>query len=72
MIITEEKFFAATGNWPVQDDLERANCQRHGVGVFDHTFCGWCEKHDKPRSQCGECMKAMVAGSHVNQSKGGE
>jgi hypothetical protein len=59
MIITAQRFFAATGNWPEQDDLERANCNaRNSV---DHTFCGWCEKHDKPRSQCGECMKAMVA-----------
>lgn len=59
MNITELKFFQATGNHPVQDDLERANCNLHNS--VDHLFCGWCDRHDKPRSQCGECFKEMAA-----------
>lgn len=65
MNITAQRFFAATGNWPVQDDLERANCNLRSS--VDHTFCGWCEKHNMPRSQCGECMKAMVATSRETE-----
>lgn len=52
MIITAEKFTQVTGHAPVQDDLERSNCNAHGIG---HEFCGWCGAHDQPRFCCVQC-----------------
>jgi hypothetical protein len=48
--ITKKIFLEKTGFNPVNDDLERANCKKAGETV--HLFCGWCEKHDKPRIAC--------------------
>lgn len=39
-------FLLATGHFPKQDDLERANCQEGGC--IGHYHCGWSEKHNKP------------------------
>jgi hypothetical protein len=56
MTITAEDFEQATGDAPVDDELERVNCGRSGqVG---HIYCGWCDKCDKPRLQCG-CSAAV-------------
>lgn len=43
---------------PQQDDLDRVNCDR--VGELGHSCCGVCEKHNKPRFQCG-CVAPLVA-----------
>jgi hypothetical protein len=50
MRITKRIFLEKTGFLPEQNDLERANCKRAGETI--HIFCGWCEKHDKPRVVC--------------------
>ena len=51
MTITREQFIRATGEEPVQDDLERSNCTHSGEP--GHFMCGWCDSHDKPRHICG-------------------
>lgn len=43
-------FRIKTKRWPTDDDLERVNCK--DAGNLGHMFCGWCEKHDKPRFEC--------------------
>lgn len=52
--ITIEYFTQATGHPPKDDDMERANCLDHGRTF--HVYCGWCEKHDKPRFECIDCF----------------
>lgn len=44
-------FEQKTGTAPINDDLERVNCDM--VGRIGHWSCGWCDTHDKPRFQCG-------------------
>lgn len=44
--ITRESFFAATGFWPEQDDLERCNCDQ--AGRIGHTMCGWDSARNMP------------------------
>lgn len=44
--ITAAMFEAATGDKPVNDDLERSNCDK--AGEFGHFFCGWCEEENLP------------------------
>lgn len=44
--ITAEKFKAATGVDPEQDDLERSNCRR--AGEMGHWFCGWDKERNLP------------------------
>jgi hypothetical protein len=50
MMKTAEQFKAATGRDPINDDLERANCNL--AGSLGHHYCGWCEVHNKPRFLC--------------------
>jgi hypothetical protein len=45
--ITAEMFEAATGDKPVNDDLERANCPDEGK--FCHWGCGWNWEDNKPQ-----------------------
>lgn len=45
-VITEERFKAATGNTPQDDDLDRCNCPLEGR--MGHWHCGWNVTHDKP------------------------
>lgn len=47
------EFEQKVGRPPENDDLDRVNCDKHGLP--GHYFCGWCEMHDKPRFECG-CM----------------
>jgi len=50
-----QQFKSKTGHEPVYDDLARINCKT--AGKSGHWQCGWCEKHDKPRFECGvECL----------------
>lgn len=53
--ITAEKFRAATGREPAQDNLERCNCK--SAGEIGHWSCGWCEACDKPRFVCGHLLQ---------------
>ena len=46
MIISRRHFKQATGEYPVQDDLERANCPK--AGTFGHTCCGWNHEDNMP------------------------
>lgn len=39
-----KQYESITGHKPEQDDLERANCNKHG-----HTFCGTCPDCGMPR-----------------------
>jgi len=58
--ITAEIFTLRTGNKPVHDDLERANCPQ--AGTFGHWGCGWC-CHDMPVWQCSDCaLRAVTKG----------
>jgi len=51
MSITAKKFKNSTGFVPVDDDLERCNCEL--VGTFGHSMCGWDEKRDMPNFMPG-------------------
>jgi len=44
--ITAEFFEQCTGAHPVDDDLDRCNCQQ--VGSPGHNFCGWNYRVNKP------------------------
>jgi hypothetical protein len=44
--ITAEKFEQRMGQPPIQDDLERCNCQE--AGKLGHSSCGWNEEFDLP------------------------
>lgn len=63
--MTAVEFTERTGYAPVQDDLERVNCAE--AGEPGHWGCGWCDKHNGPRYECGgheaacEKVKAKVA-----------
>ena len=51
MTVTEKQFIEMTGSEPVQDDLERTNCEN--AGQAGHHYCGVCPDHNKPRFICG-------------------
>jgi len=51
------EFEKKTGYKPENDDLDRVNCE--DVGKIGHQQCGWCEKHDKPRFECG-CLADIM------------
>ena len=59
MEITEEYFVEKTGWPPVDDDLERCNCDKGGQE--GHSCCGWCDIHDLPIFQCG-CVRLGMDG----------
>lgn len=42
--ITEEYFLKYTGREPIEDDLERCNCDK--VGSVGHASCGWNRKRN--------------------------
>lgn len=46
MTITEQQFEQATGRKPVDDDMERVNCDR--AGEPGHSNCGWNHTHNCP------------------------
>lgn len=55
--MSEEEFLEKVGRLPVDDELERVNCEY--IGTRGHSSCGWCKEHDKPRAQCG-CLVKLV------------
>lgn len=59
MEYTEQDYWGMTGFDPVQDDLERLNCNK--AGEVAHNSCGYCLKHHKPRHVCG-CL--LMDGVH--------
>lgn len=44
--ITSKMFKEATGHDPVEDDLERCNCDK--AGTIGHSTCGWNYRANKP------------------------
>lgn len=64
MIVTEVMFEQATGRKPVDDDLERANCE--SAGQAGHHSCGWCPEHHLPRFECG-CLRHRKVESHYEK-----
>lgn len=52
--ITAEVFLKYTGRLPEQDDLERCNCPKRGLG---HSFCGWNSVLNLPRFEVGDSTK---------------
>lgn len=56
--MTELEFLLKTGRKPVNDDLDRVNCQQ--AGQILHWQCGWCKEHDKPHFDCG-CINKKEA-----------
>jgi hypothetical protein len=49
-VITAEMFFAATGEHPRNDDLERCNCKK--AGQILHFHCGWNSEKNLPVFMC--------------------
>lgn len=49
--ITREDFIAATGREPINDDLERCNCEKAGTHM--HEFCGWDHEQNRPQFEVG-------------------
>jgi hypothetical protein len=50
----EAEFIHYVGHEPIEDDLERCNCEKAGeIGHFD---CGICE-HNKPVFECSQCFR---------------
>lgn len=49
--MTHAQFIEKVGTEPIQDDLERVNCEH--AGEVGHQQCGWCKFHNKPRFMCG-------------------
>jgi len=56
--ITREKFLAATGREPENDDLERCNCPH--AGEPGHWFCGWNDAHGRPQFEIGPRMNERL------------
>lgn len=54
MNITAEQFKAAVGCDPIQDDLERCNCDK--AGQFGHSQCGWDTERGMPVFVPGESL----------------
>ncbi len=54
--ITAERFAAAVGREPENDDLDRCNCP--DAGNIGHLGCGWCRQCEKPRFICGHMLAA--------------
>lgn len=71
MTITREKFIAATGFEPKDDDLERCNCDKAGQPT--HTQCGWSHDADLPMYLLPPPnVKCMASdGSYVISPNGG-
>lgn len=59
--MTEEEFIKVIGRPPVNDDLDRVNCDN--AGFFGHLYCGWCPFHHKPRFVCGCAAPYSVDGN---------
>ena len=45
LVIDAKYFEECTGDAPINDDLERVNCNEHGLG---HYHCGWNHKLNMP------------------------
>lgn len=62
-----EDFKKSTGYEPINDDLERANCDK--AGKFGHCLCGIC-RHGTPMFTCGTCQSEigwlMMKGGRVH------
>lgn len=56
--MTENEFKNKIDRYPEQDDLKRVNCKC--AGGIGHRFCGWCERHDTPRFECGCQIKLIL------------
>jgi len=53
-----EKFIAALGREPINDDLERCECPH--AGLPGHFQCGWCDACDGPRFMCTHLLTLKV------------
>lgn len=60
---TREDFVRETGEEPVQDDLERANCKL--AGQIGHVGCGICS-HKRPVFTCEECFAKATLGGYTH------
>ena len=69
--ITASMFEAATGDKPVNDDLERSNCDK--AGQPGHFMCGWCEEENLPMfmvdSKYARKQEELVKEKEVNTRK---
>lgn len=57
--INEKMFKLMTGEDPMHDDLERANCP--DAGTQGHLLCGICEEHERPQFYCGCAAKKAMS-----------
>lgn len=56
--MTREQFITVVHAEPVEDDLDRANCQH--AGEIGHWGCGVCKEHGKPVFTCQECFGKRI------------
>ena len=54
--MTEKQFEILTGYKPVQDDLERVNCEQ--AGEVGHEHCGWDYENGRPRFEGAPAKEA--------------
>lgn len=69
MQITAPMFKAATGHEPMNDDLQRCNCE--DAGEIGHSGCGWDKKRNMPNFMPGDgkCNYQDFIDNHNIQSK---
>jgi hypothetical protein len=56
--ITRETYRTATGSDPINDDLERANCDKAGTG--GHMHCGWSEAANLPYTMTSRTVETAA------------
>ena len=66
-MVTEEMFELATGEKPVNDDLERSNCAK--AGEPGHTMCGWNRAANLPVYMAGPERAVVVSVLTLNPLK---
>lgn len=69
--ITAEYFKACTGYGPIDDDLERCNCDK--AGQIGHELCGWDKNRNMPNFLVGFSLikerKGGVMSEHIDHKQ---
>jgi len=56
--ITRDIYFKNVGQEPIEDDLERCNCDK--AGQPHHSCCGWNISYNKPVFMVGNKKKPEI------------
>jgi len=62
-MLSYNTFKLRTGYPPVDDDLERVNCNK--AGEPGHFYCGWCLQCNLPRFKCGHPLISIKGEVYV-------